>query len=94
MRPTSLGRQLDDRNRLFAYGSGFHLRRFQKTSRSHLDSWRISLFTDTCVCLTGYLLPWDNKAYWGTMVTTKILAGMPGFGAFLTRLIQRTALVW
>ncbi len=22
--------------------------------------------------LTGYLLPWDNRAYWGTMVTTQI----------------------
>ncbi len=24
--------------------------------------------------LTGYLLPWDNRAYWGTMVTTQIAA--------------------
>ncbi len=22
--------------------------------------------------LTGYLLPWDNRAYWGTVVTTQI----------------------
>ncbi len=22
--------------------------------------------------LTGYLLPWDNKAYWGTTVTTQV----------------------
>ena len=31
--------------------------------------------------LTGYLLPWDNKAYWGTVVTTKIVAGLPVVGA-------------
>ena len=23
--------------------------------------------------LTGYLLPWDNRAYWATMVTTQII---------------------
>jgi ubiquinol-cytochrome c reductase cytochrome b subunit len=36
--------------------------------------------------LTGYLLPWDNKAYWGTVVTTKIIAGLPLVGPLLTRL--------
>ena len=30
--------------------------------------------------LTGYLLPWDNRAYWGTVVTTKIAAGAPVAG--------------
>src|SRR5579862_5717990 len=37
--------------------------------------------------LTGYLLPWDNRAYWGTVVTTKIAASAPVLGAYLTRLI-------
>ena len=27
--------------------------------------------------LTGYLLPWDNRAYWGTVVTTRIAASLP-----------------
>ena len=27
--------------------------------------------------LTGYLLPWDNRAYWGTVVTTQIAAMCP-----------------
>jgi ubiquinol-cytochrome c reductase cytochrome b subunit len=36
--------------------------------------------------LTGYLLPWDNKAYWGTVVTTKIAASVPVIGYLLTRL--------
>ena len=31
--------------------------------------------------LTGYLLPWDNRAYWGTVVTTQIAAQAPGAGA-------------
>lgn len=37
--------------------------------------------------LTGYLLPWDNRAYWGTMVTTKIMATAPFLGNSLLRLI-------
>src|SRR5689334_15603676 len=30
--------------------------------------------------LTGYLLPWDNRAYWGTMVTTTIAGQAPLVG--------------
>src|SRR6201996_9475531 len=30
--------------------------------------------------LTGYLLPWDNRAYWGTVVTTNIGASVPLVG--------------
>ena len=37
--------------------------------------------------LTGYLLPWDNRAYWGTMVTTQIAGTAPGLGPYLVRLI-------
>ena len=40
--------------------------------------------------LTGYLLPWDNRAYWGTVVTTKIIAGLPLVGGLLTRLAGAT----
>jgi quinol-cytochrome oxidoreductase complex cytochrome b subunit len=37
--------------------------------------------------LTGYLLPWDNRAYWGTVVTTQIAAMAPGLGQYATRLM-------
>ena len=37
--------------------------------------------------LTGYLLPWDNRAYWGTVVTTKIAAQAPLMGPYLIRLL-------
>jgi ubiquinol-cytochrome c reductase cytochrome b subunit len=37
--------------------------------------------------LTGYLLPWDNRAYWGTVVTTQIAAMAPGLGTYATRLL-------
>lgn len=32
---------------------------------------------------TGYLLPWDQKAYWGTTVGTRMPAAMPVIGDFL-----------
>src|SRR2546427_1069179 len=37
--------------------------------------------------LTGYLLPWDNRAYWGTVVTTQIASQAPLLGPYLTRLL-------
>jgi ubiquinol-cytochrome c reductase cytochrome b subunit len=37
--------------------------------------------------LTGYLLPWDNRAYWGTVVTTQIAASPPGVGPWVLRLM-------
>src|ERR1700689_3344189 len=37
--------------------------------------------------LSGYLLPWDNRAYWGTVVTTQISALAPGAGPYLLRLL-------
>lgn len=37
--------------------------------------------------LTGYLLPWDNRAYWGTVVTAQIMASVPFAGPALTQLI-------
>jgi ubiquinol-cytochrome c reductase cytochrome b subunit len=37
--------------------------------------------------LTGYLLPWDNRAYWGTVVATQIAASAPLVGQYLTRLL-------
>jgi ubiquinol-cytochrome c reductase cytochrome b subunit len=37
--------------------------------------------------LTGYLLPWDNRAYWGTVVTTQIMGQAPIAGPYLQRLL-------
>ena len=37
--------------------------------------------------LTGYLLPWDNRAYWGTVVSTNIAAQAPVMGPYLTRIL-------
>jgi ubiquinol-cytochrome c reductase cytochrome b subunit len=37
--------------------------------------------------LTGYLLPWDNRAYWGTVVTTRIAASAPILGPYIAHLM-------
>ncbi len=37
--------------------------------------------------LTGYLLPWDNRAYWGTVVTTQIASSPPVVGSYVARLM-------
>ncbi|MBS1858967.1 MAG: cytochrome b N-terminal domain-containing protein [Acidobacteria bacterium] len=37
--------------------------------------------------LTGYLLPWDNRAYWGTVVTTQIAGMAPGLGKYAQALM-------
>jgi ubiquinol-cytochrome c reductase cytochrome b subunit len=37
--------------------------------------------------LTGYLLPWDNRAYWGTVVATQIAAKAPLAGPYLQQLM-------
>jgi len=37
--------------------------------------------------LTGYLLPWDNRAYWGTVVATNIAAQLPLVGPLMARLL-------
>ena len=37
--------------------------------------------------LTGYLLPWDNRAYWGTVVTTQLIDRLPLVGPYAARLL-------
>jgi menaquinol-cytochrome c reductase cytochrome b subunit len=38
--------------------------------------------------LTGYLLPWDTKAYWATSVTIKIAASAPLVGGLTETILQ------
>jgi ubiquinol-cytochrome c reductase cytochrome b subunit len=37
---------------------------------------------------TGYLLPWDQRAYWATVVGTEIAGGIPFMGDFLLELLR------
>jgi quinol-cytochrome oxidoreductase complex cytochrome b subunit len=37
---------------------------------------------------TGYLLPWNQKAYWATTVGTEIAGAVPFIGPFITRVLR------
>lgn len=41
-----------------------------------------------CMGFTGYLLPWDQKAYFATAVGTNVAGQMPLIGDFVTRLLR------
>ena len=36
---------------------------------------------------TGYLLPWDMKAYWATVVSSSIVKSVPGIGSYIARIM-------
>ena len=48
----------------------------------------LMLLTVLLLSLTGYLLPWDTKAYWATSVTIKIAASAPLLGPFIETVLQ------
>lgn len=45
----------------------------------------ILLFLTLAFGFTGYLLPWDQRAYWATVVGQWIIASVPGVGDLLVR---------
>ena len=56
-------------------------------------TWMIGVILLILTCgfgLTGYLLPWDNRGYWGTVVTTQIARNVPGVGPFIAALLGGT----
>lgn len=46
------------------------------------------LFVMIGLGLTGYLLPWDNKAYFATKVTIQIASSVPFLGEYIKLLMQ------
>lgn len=54
-------------------------------------SWVVGVLLFLIVMLfgfTGYLLPWDQKAYWATVVGTHIAGTAPVVGEYLWRILQ------
>lgn len=47
----------------------------------------ILLFLTLALSLTGYLLPWDQKGFWATKVSTNILGITPVIGPLLQKLV-------
>jgi len=53
--------------------------------------WVIGVFlllVTLALSFTGYLLPWDQKAYWATVVGTRIAGAVPAIGPYLTTIIR------
>jgi ubiquinol-cytochrome c reductase cytochrome b subunit len=48
----------------------------------------VLLFLILAFALTGYLLPWDQKAYWATTVAINIAAGAPLIGGYLADVLR------
>jgi ubiquinol-cytochrome c reductase cytochrome b subunit len=48
----------------------------------------LMLFLTLMLCLTGYLLPWSQPAYWGTTIVTAIPSAFPFVGDFITEIIR------
>jgi ubiquinol-cytochrome c reductase cytochrome b subunit len=65
---------------VFIYGA------YRKPREMTWLSGSVLLLCTLAFSLTGYLLPWDNRAYWGTVVTTRIIGSVPFVGAMLLRL--------
>jgi quinol-cytochrome oxidoreductase complex cytochrome b subunit len=45
-------------------------------------------FVVLCFGFTGYLLPWDQRAYWATTVGTEVAASIPAIGSSLSTLLR------
>ncbi len=45
-------------------------------------------FVGMGMALTGYLLPWDQRAYWGTIVSTEAAGSVPFIGPFILRVAR------
>ena len=46
------------------------------------------LFLILAFGFTGYLLPWDQKAYWATKVGTRIMGTVPFVGPYVLKIIR------
>lgn len=68
--------------RVFFTGAFHHIRQF---------NWIIGLFLFFSVLLsnfTGYLLPWDQLAFWAITICTNMLAYIPGVGSWMQTVVQ------
>lgn len=74
--------------------AGFHLIRtflYAAYRKPRELTWFAGLLLLFCILAfgqTGYLLPWDQRSYWGTTVTIQIISTIPLIGPALAHLIR------
>ena len=86
---------------LHFFGAQFHRRRrarahgARRDVRSHKSPREVTWLTGVALftiilgfALTGYLLPWDQKAYWATTVTINIARSTPLMGESIAAVMR------
>ena len=74
-----LGRAPDGVLRLPAHDAGLLSRRLQAAARVQLGGRRVLLFFTVALSFTGYLLPWDQIAFWAVTIGNNIASYVPVF---------------
>lgn len=70
-----------------ALAPSLSVRRVQAAEGTHVDRGVLLLLFMMAFGFTGYLLPWDQNAYWATQVGTNMVASVPLIGDLLVRLL-------
>jgi len=68
--------------RVFVYGA------YKKPRELNWITGVLLLFLVLAFGFTGYLLPWDQKAYWATKVGTNIMGTVPLVGPYALKIIR------
>ena len=68
--------------RVFIYGA------YKKPRELNWITGVLLLFLVLAFGFTGYLLPWDQKAYWATKVGTSIMGTVPLVGPYVLKIIR------
>ena len=68
--------------RVFIYGA------YKKPRELNWITGVLLLFLTLAFGFTGYLLPWDQKAYWATKVGTSIMGTVPFIGPYLMKIMR------
>ena len=92
-RHAPLGRLLLHHPDVPAHGARLSLRRLQVPAGAELADRRRCSSAGLVEGFTGYLLPWDQTAYWATTVGININATAPFIGPFLAQFLQGGAAI-
>ena len=87
-RHAPLGRERLHHPALPAHGARLPLRRLQVPAGAQLAPRRLLLVLAMLEGFTGYLLPWDQTAYWATVVGINLNATAPFLGPFLSDFLR------
>ena len=68
--------------RVYAYGA------YKKPRELNWITGVLLLFLIMAFGFTGYLLPWDQKAYWATKVGTSIIGTVPFVGPYALKIMR------